>query len=300
MRPDARAALFFPLTQVAWLAAVALVAVFPALAYTPGQAAYKEGELAYQAGKYAVSVEKLNVAIQEDPLEGLARFRFKGLNQEDYFPHFYLGQSLKALGRGDEALRSLRESKRQGAIAQRAALIRLLDRSILALEAEAPRAPSPTPKVVAPVEEPTAVPPMALAPATPKAVVSTAAPPTPTPVPATRRKDATPSPVTPTAPSPEPEASADPVPIAREGLRLYLKGDYEGAARILEGIREKSALARLFLSYALAGSYLEGGGKVPATLERARAEHKLARAAGIREAREEDLSPSIRALFKER
>lgn len=101
---------------------------------TPGQEAYMEGELAFLAGDTAAAVDLFRQAIADDPAEALARFRYRGLNSEDYLPHFYLGLALAELGQKGPARDALLESKRQITSLHRPAVRRVLERALAQLE----------------------------------------------------------------------------------------------------------------------------------------------------------------------
>jgi tetratricopeptide (TPR) repeat protein len=99
---------------------------------TPGQEAYVVGELAFLAGNNEIAVDLFRRAIADDPTEALSRFRYRGLNHEDYLPHFYLGLALAELGQKDAARAALAESKRQITSLHRPAVRRVLERSLQA------------------------------------------------------------------------------------------------------------------------------------------------------------------------
>lgn len=113
--------------------AVLVDAFGPGSSATPGQEAYVEGELAYLAGDAARAVDRLRRAVAEDPVEALERFRYRGLNREDYLPRFYLGLALAALGRTDAARAELVESRRQVTALHRPAVRRVLERTLAGL-----------------------------------------------------------------------------------------------------------------------------------------------------------------------
>ena len=96
---------------------------------TPGQEAYVEGELAFLGGDPATAADRFRRAIAEDPVEALERFRYKGLNTEDYLPRFYLGLALAALGQSEAARAELAESERQVTSLHRPAVRRVLTKA---------------------------------------------------------------------------------------------------------------------------------------------------------------------------
>lgn len=255
-RPGARALLAL---------AAALLSAAPAGArdYTPGQERYVEGVRAFDRGDYPSAAAAMRAALAEDPTEAAARFRYKGLNREDYFPHLYLGLSLEKLGQTAPARASLRESRRQGAVAARPALDRLLDAALLRLE---PPPEPPTPTTPARPAPAATLPPAAPTPsATEPAVPSPA-------LPATRQA----------APPPPPPVRAGPEGV-RSGIRAFFQADYASAEVLLSPEAPGRPVARLFLAYALAGRFLLGGEGDQALLARARAEHARALADGARE-----------------
>lgn len=264
---------------------------------TPGQKAYMEGLRSYELGDYPAAAEKLRAALREDPAEGLRKFRYQGLNFEDYLPHFYLGLSLEKLGQAEKALEALRESDRQGAVRGKPGSSRILSSALeRIMRATAP----PTPLPATPV------------PAAPTAAPSPVAEVRPQPGPTTP-PGPTPQPVIPTAvarqlpkgspvPVESPGAPAPAVPSGerqaalREGLRAFFRGEYTQAARRLEALGGGVPAARAFLALSLAGSYVLGGAKDAALLERARAEMAAARAAGASFPEPDVIPPKLRQL----
>ena len=252
--------------RVRWVAALASIVLLCAARaaardYTPGQERYVEGVRAFDRGDYAPAAAALREALSESGAEGTARFRYKGLNREDYFPHLYLGLTLEKLGDREGAVARLRESERQGAVAARPALSRLLSAALLRL---VPPTPAP----------PTATPPPAPLPSAPTESLPV---PEPTRAPVPQALPAIPSSAAPVRPSPRAAAGKEGV---RSGLRSFFRGDYASAELLLEPEAPRSPVARLFLSYALAGRYLLAGGSDAALLARARREREAALSAG--------------------
>ena len=244
---------------------------------TAGQVAYVEGLRAFDAGDYVRSAERMRTALAEDAREGTARFRHRAQNAEDYFPHLWLGLSLEKLGDADGARSALGESRRQGAVAARPALARILAAALVRLT---PAPPTPTPVPPPPTPSPVPSPGRTTPPedTVPTVVV-------PTIVPATARPAATPSPAGPsTAP-------------LRAGLRAFLRGDYHESERLLATEKERTPAARLVVAWSLAGRHLLAGSRDPALLERAREERARALRDGAPAASPPWLSPAIAGLL---
>lgn len=244
---------------------------------TAGQVAYVEGLRAFDAGDYVRSAERMRTALAEDEREGTARFRHRAQNAEDYFPHLWLGLSLEKLGDGDGARRALGESERQGAVAARPALARILAAALVRLT---PVSPTPTP--VPPLPRPSPVPsPGRTTP--PEATVPPIV--APTIVPATARPAATPSTEGPSTAS------------LRAGLRAFLRGEYDESERLLAAEMDRTPTARLVVAWSLAGRHLLAGSRDPALLERAREERARALRDGAPAASPPWLSPAIAGLL---
>jgi hypothetical protein len=225
----------------------------------------------------------MRTALAEDGREATARFRYKALNAEDYFPHLWLGLSLEKLGEPGRALVALRESDRQGAVAERPALKRILSAALVRLTPPTPAPTTPTPPT--PTPEAAAVP-------TPPAAAPTAVPAIGTPVrPAPTRPPVSPAAATPASPAPSSSA-------VRAGARAFFRGDYAGAERLLAPEAGTSAVARLFLAWSLGGRYLLSPEPDATLLARARAEYAAALVAGAPAAGSPHVSPAIRALFE--
>ncbi len=272
-----------------------------ARAATPGQTAYVEGTSAYLKGDYATVAEKMRVAIAEDPAEGLEKFKSpKGRNMEDYLPHFYLGVALEKLGRPQEALSALRESRRQGVSSQRSSSKGILERAVGRLEAQlAPPTPTPQPAlpqpIVPPVREASPAPP----PPTPRNQPSPQAPfSQEKPIPTFSLGLAKPSPTVYAQKTGGP-GGKDPVLLKelKEGIRAYFAGQFTQAISRLEPVHEKNAVARLFLSYALASNYLVSQNPDQTVKERALFEYIQARAEGATPLPGNLLSPKVREIL---
>lgn len=252
---------------------------------TPGQRAYMDGVRAYDSRDHTSAVRLLRAAIQEDPIEGLRKFRYRGLVNEDYLPHFYLGLALAEIGDSTAARVSLGESERQGAIKGRAASYRLLQVTLRKLEPPpvAPTSTPPSPPLPprpAPERTVLAIPGGPTAP--PYAKVS--APPTHGPVPTARVL------------AEEAEAKAS----LREGLRSFLRAEYGQAARRLEPLAGRYPVARRFLALSLAARYVLEGKKDAALLARARDDWSVARPRAGEAAQPDVLPPSLVALLEAR
>lgn len=296
---------------------VALVAALCADAAPPDEATrriYVEGRQAFFSGDYRPAAEKLRRAAEGDGREELSSFRWRGLNEEDYLPFFYLGLTLEKLGDPPGAQRALEESHRQGVVAGRPALGALLDAALLRVR---PPTPVPTATVVPAPPGPSLGGPVAVTAATPS--VSE---------PANRREDVRPGSAVPTSARPEgvaairserPVAAAIAPPVewkvtplptrappgpgspAADGLRAgffaLFAGRYEEAEAALAPLGADSPEARGLLALALASRYLAGGQRDPELLSRARDEMLQARARGARLPRSRDLSPRVRRLL---
>lgn len=252
---------------------------------TAGQVAYVEGVRAFDAGDYATAAARMRSALAEDPSEGTARFRYRAQNAEDYFPHLWLGLSLEKLGDAEGARNALAESRRQGAVAARPALGRILSAALARL---APPTPTPSPTVaLVPTQAPARVEAPSPVPALP-----TPAPVRPT-VPSVSRVETRPT-IAPGAPVP---AARDGNAALRAGLRAFFRGDYAGAERLLEPRAAESPVARAFFAFSLGGRYLLAERRDPELLSRARREYAAALLAGAPASGAPWVSPAILALF---
>jgi hypothetical protein len=215
-----------------------------ALAYTQAQDFYMRGVRAHDEGNCSESVALMREAIQRDGSEALSSFKYKGLNTEDYLPHFYLGRCYEKLGWPVEALGEFRESERQGAVKGRASVSAILRAALARVEAALPR-PTATPERVAevrPAETPTGVP----APETlPTRLVSVATAP---PVATLTREEFVKSAVPPELTEP-----------LRKGMKAFFEAEYEEAIRQLEPIAGQAPQGRVFLAYSKAGQWLARG-----------------------------------------
>lgn len=236
---------------------------------TPGQVAYVEGVRAFDAGDYAKAAERMRVALAEDAVEATARFRHRAQNPEDYFPHLWLGLSLEKRGDLEGARAALAESDRQGAVHARPTLRRILSAALVRLT---PPTPVPT---ATPRPEPAATPPAPLP----------APEPTPGPVPGGALTIPAPTPVASRRVAATPVVRELPAPDGRAavaaGVRAFLRGDYEGAEKLLAPEAARSPVARLYLAFSLGGRVLLLG--KPADdelLRRARGEYAAALLAG--------------------
>lgn len=273
----------------AWRACRGLLPLFllfgfqTALAYTEAQDFFMRGVRAHDEGNCKEAVTLLSEAARRDGREALASFKYKGLNTEDYLPHFYLGRCYEKLGRTAEALESFRESERQGAIGGRASLGAITRASMARLESSLPRPTAtfaPTPEVKAtlappptPVTEVAARPPVATAPPTP------AAPP---------REDFVKAAV--------PAELNDSV---SRGIRAFLQAEYEEAVKILSPLAPRLPQARAFLAYSSAGLFLTRGGDEE-LLRRAQSDYRQSRKYIRAESERTWISPAIlRALLVE-
>ncbi|MCG3191237.1 MAG: hypothetical protein DIJKHBIC_00462 [Thermoanaerobaculia bacterium] len=296
MRPD----------SVLRLLLAGLLVLLPArglLAGSPaGRTAYVEGQNAFIASDWSSVVSKMRIAIQDDPEEGLEKFKSpKGLNMVDYAPHLYLGLALEKLNQPEEAQKALRESRRQGAVLGRSGLKSMLERAQSRLEARlAPVPAAPQPTVVAVVRKDEL--PVIATPAGRPA--PTTAAPTPT---AARVAVLVPTlpplvPVQPTAAVARPAATAAAGPdpsrdVLRSGIRLYLAGKYRESQSVLEPIHVKNPSARLFFAYSLASLYFALPQPDAALKDRALTEFTEARAAGATPLPAAQLPPKVRDLL---
>lgn len=267
--------------------ALALALPFPGAAQkaTPGQVAYVEGVRAFDSGDYATAARRMRVALAEDPGEATARFRYRAQNAEDYFPHLWLGLSLEKLGEREESLEELRESRRQGAVAARPALERILS---AALARVTPPTPAPT---APPAAAPSPVPPSpAVAEAAP---VATPPGPTSTPRPEAPRVAERPSPAAPAVSA----RGGNSAPNLRAGLRAFFRGDYAATERLLAPVAGESPVARAFMAWSLGARYLLSEPRDPELLARARREYAAALLAGGPTTGGPWVSPAILELF---
>lgn len=255
------------------LLAFAFAFTLSAADLTPGQTAYLEGVRAYNGASYAPAVDKLRLALREDPAEALKKVpssRYK----EDYLPHYFLGLALEKLGKSDEARKELLESQRQGVVLGLPGSKRILEAALVRVSPVVvahvePTSPPPTPIAAAPTRPAAPTPTKAAAAPPPTATASSRAAPTPT--------SARPT------PAPTPRGSATPAGLdpavaeaVRVGLRYYFNGDFASAVKQLTPLTSSTAIARLFLSYAIASEQLVSKKADPDALAKARAEYKAA------------------------
>lgn len=262
------------------LLAVVLFNAGEALPYTEAQDFFMRGVRAHDEGNYKEAVTLLSEAARRDGREALSSFRYKGLNTEDYLPHFYLGRCYEKLGKTGEALESFRESERQGVIGGRASLSAILTASMARLEASLPRptaTPVPTPAVKATLAPP------------PSPVTEVAARPT--------LAAATPSPAAP--PREDFVKAAVPAELndsVSRGIRAFLQAEYEEAVKILSPLAPRLPQARAFLAYSSAALFLTRGGDEE-LLRRARSDYRQSRKYIRAESERTWISPAIlRAL----
>lgn len=280
--------------------ALGVLASMPAAAQkaSPGQVSYVDGVRAFDAGDYATAVGLMRTALAEDPAEATARFRYRAQNAEDYFPHLWLGLSLEKLGDRQGALQHLEESRRQGAVAARPALLRILTTALARLTPPTPVPTTPSglhqPHPAAGLQEPPA--PAAAAPAFPTIPTNPTARPTIGPaaaVGAPARRSPLPATAATVAAAPTATASA----AVRSGLRAFFRGDYAGSEALLAPEAGRSPVARVFLAWSLGGRYLLAGSRDAELLARARTEYAAALLDGAPSAGGQWVSPSILALF---
>lgn len=265
---------------------------------SPGQVAYVDGVRAFDAGDYATAAGRMRTALAEDPAEATARFRYRAQNAEDYFPHLWLGLSLEKLGDRQGALPHLEESRRQGAVAARPALHRILSTALARLT---PATPVPTIAAVLPLPSPTAGPREPPPPEPTAATIpakSTILTMRPTSGPAvTAGADARRSPLPAVAATVAPAPPANAASAVRSGLRAFFRGDYRGAEALLAPEAGRSPVARVFLAWSLGGRYLLAGSRDTELLARARSEYAAALLEGAPSAGGQWVSPSVLALF---
>lgn len=286
------------LVGLAGLAAFALLAGAVAAderskSLTKGQIAYLDGVLAYNAGDYTRAVSLLTVAVASDGREGVQKFDVNPRTREDYFPNLYMGLALEKMGKKDEALAVLRESRKQGAVAARSssnllllAALRRLEPAVVAesRESKPTAAPAPT----APPADPTKAPPTRA----PAAPTSAAVAPTRAAAPTAVAALATKPPASPTPVSAEAASRA----AVREGIRSYFKGEFAEAERLLANEAPRSPTARRFLAYTLGSRWLLAGKKDDGLRTRAKKEWAEAESAGPGSA-DTMVSPALKALF---
>lgn len=292
--PRARA----KLVGLAGIAALSLLAGAAAAderskSLTKGQIAYLDGVIAYNAGDYTRAVSLLTVAVASDGREGVQKFDVNPRTREDYFPNLYMGLALEKMGKKDEALAVLRESRKQGAVAARSSSNLLLLAALRRLEPVAvaeskesrpTSAPPPTPPA-----DPTKAPPTRAPVAPTSAAVATARPaPAPTAVAALATKP--PAPPTPVS------AEAASRAAVREGIRSYFKGELAEAERLLAIEAPRSPMARRFLAYTLGSRWLLAGKKDDGLRARAKKEWAEAESAGPASA-DSMISPALKTLF---
>jgi hypothetical protein len=276
------------------LLVLGLLASIPVAAQkaSPGQVAYVDGLRAFDGGDYTTAAARMRTALAEDPAEATARFRHRAQNAEDYFPNLWLGLSLEKLGDREGALPALEESRRQGAVKARPALVRILTTALARLTppapdpilTERPVSPSPTVGPAEPVHAATASPAVPAVRATGGPSVSTGIAPRGSPVRAAATKVA-------------PVASVPSAAAVRSGLRAFFRGNYEGAEKLLAPEAGRSPVAHSFLAWSLGGRYLLSGSRDAQLLSRARAEYAAALLEGGPAGGGLWVSPSILALF---
>ncbi len=262
-----------------WICAFLLIPVH-AFGYTPAQEKYAKGVLAHNEGDCWTAIALLEQAAAEEPDEGLSKFKYKGLNKEDYFPHFYLGRCLEKEGRTLEALSAFRESERQGVIRGRSALSAILNAALRRLEERSAPKPAQAPAVATALPTASPVPP-------------TAAVPLPAAAPVPQRQEERPvaQPLPATGEIPESLRQA-----LKDGIKLFFRADYAGAISSLEPLAARHSVARIFLAYSQAGIYLCGKGNEE-MLQAAKRNYRAVAAARIPQAEREWISPAILRLL---
>jgi hypothetical protein len=251
------------------LAAVLATAFLAAVAVAgdPGRE-YLRGVKAFEARAWTEAVPALRTAIAADRREGIRRLRVTGVVFEDYFPWAYLGLSLEKLGEREEARAALEESEKQGAIRGAGALEREVSGALARLRV------LPTPAATAALPPtPTPVPAVTSAPApTAAAIASPTSRPQPSVAPTSR---VVPDPIVPTEAVPARLTTA-----VEEGIVLHFQARYDESIAILGPEAERSAIARLFLAFSLAGEALLVEPADESALETARREFRRAAAGG--------------------
>lgn len=286
--------------------AVVLSTALALEAATPGQEAYQAGYRAYMAGNWVEAAEKMRRALQEDPREGVQRFKDKGLNKVDYFPHLYLGLALQELGRDSEAIQALRESSRQGVVPASDYTV-LLSKHLRELEARLARSPQPSAMPLATPPSPES-PPMSGSAA--DAIVAEAgkrhpiAVSTPVYTPRMGKTAAVPSfsipALRPTARTPldRNAVSPDSTQALRDGIRAYFAGSYEKAeARLRPHVGLPPA--RLFLAYSMAARFLVSGKRDSLLAAEARDHFARAMHEGAHPPAGDVISPAIQQVLSQ-
>lgn len=293
-----------------WLRAFAvlLTTALALEAATPGQEAYQAGYRAYMAGNWVEAAEKMRRALQEDPREGLQRFKDRGLNKVDYFPQLYLGLALQKLGRDSEAIQALRESSRQGVVPASDYAV-LLSKPLRELEARL--APSPQP---AATETPVATPPSLESPpvrgSAADAIVAEAgkrqpiAVSTPAYTPRVGKTAAVQSlPIPALRPTARTAldtntASPDSAQALRDGIRAYFAGSYEKVeARLRPHVGFPPA--RLFLAYSMAARFLVTGRRDSLLVAEAREHFARAMHEGAHPPAGDVISPAVQQVLSQ-
>ncbi|MCK6682719.1 MAG: hypothetical protein L6R30_09925 [Thermoanaerobaculia bacterium] len=277
---------------------------------------YRKGLQSFKQENFAAAAASFRAAIAEDRKEGLQKIRGTGVSFDDYLPFFYLGLSLERTGQNKEALAALEESERQGALLERndyrsrlqAALATL---RIRAAELVPTHPPPPSPTAVPVVAAPTvriavataAVPTAAVrTAAVPTAAVRTAAvasagtssrPPVP-PVPTVERivvgRPAPPA--TPVGPAASAEMGA-----VRFGAEQFFRNKFDAAIEVLRPHAGGSPVARLLLSFSIAGKALLAEKPDERELSEARQFYTSAKAEGARVDSQGFVSPRILELL---
>lgn len=267
---------------------------------------YRKGLQSFKQENFAAAAASFRAAIAEDRKEGLQKIRGTGVSFDDYLPFFYLGLSLERTGQNKEALAALEESERQGALLERndyrsrlqAALATL---RIRAAELVPTHPPPPSPTAVPVVAAPTVRIAVATA-AVPTAAVRTAAvasagtssrPPVP-PVPTVERivvgRPAPPA--TPVGPAASAEMGA-----VRFGAEQFFRNKFDAAIEVLRPHAGGSPVARLLLSFSIAGKALLAEKPDERELSEARQFYTSAKAEGARVDSQGFVSPRILELL---
>lgn len=267
---------------------------------------YRKGLQSFKQENFAAAAASFRAAIAEDRKEGLQKIRGTGVSFDDYLPFFYLGLSLERTGQNKEALAALEESERQGALLERndyrsrlqAALATL---RIRAAELVPTQPPPPSPTAVPVVAAPTVRIAVATA-AVPTAAVRTAAVasagtssrPTVPPAPTVERivvgRPAPPA--TPVGPAASAEMGA-----VRFGAEQFFRNKFDAAIEVLRPHAGGNPVARLLLSFSIAGKALLAEKPDERELSEARQFYTSAKAEGARVDSQGFVSPRILELL---
>ena len=242
-------------------------ALLLALCLLAGRLLAQDAADSYQAGldafvrkDFGAAADAFRQAIRRKPGEQ-RRLHISGTFFHEYYvPHYFLGLSLKELGDAAGARAELVLSRSQGLVGQHPAYGPHLAAVLQELDTKGTSsAPLPA--------KPVAIPAVAAMTAVATTPTGPAAPPGPAAVVTLPLA----SPGAPPAPAPGAAPASETLIVLRNGVRLFFRGDYDGAVKTLTGLSDAgNETARLFTAYAMAGSTLAGGREAGPELPRAR------------------------------